>query len=65
MRQLTTILGTIALALSLGAPVFAKPTPAQDAARSHVRHHRAAVRAHHRHARRAAHRQARPDARYR
>ena len=58
MKKISAILGTIALALSLGAPVFAAPSPAPvqehaRAARAHVRHHRASVRAHRRHARRA------------
>jgi hypothetical protein len=51
MKKISAVLGTIALALSLGAPVFAAPAPApQHTTRAHSRHHR---RAHHRHGARA------------
>lgn len=38
MKKLAAILGTVALALSLGAPAFASPARAPQ--RSHVRHRR-------------------------
>jgi hypothetical protein len=46
MKKLAAILGTIALSLSLGAPLFASPAPASPQG-SHVTHRR--HRAHHRH----------------
>ena len=53
MKKLVGILGTIALALSLGAPVFAAPPAAPAPQTSPVRHHRRHAR--HRHHRARAH----------